>query len=212
MQIICIHSANSQTVLVNIKTMISLIKQRKDTPPLLAIKLIVLLSVFVTSFQLLTGATFHLILIVSVSFIVYSLSYLLKYGQLQDWQLVKGKIIHIEEAEYNSPLSNKCFIYPVIHYEFTSQDQRVKSDLVSLEKENIWKETTNEQGKAIQNNEKWWSALKQGYELSVYTNPKDIKQSVLINKLRSDRQAFHLSILSSGLLLGVIWILLILLN
>lgn len=192
--------------------MIASIRHQNDTPRQIAIKLILLLSLFVLSFRLLGGSTYHLILFVALGFIAYSLSYLIKYGNIEGWALHKGNITSISEEEYLSPLSNKRFVYPVISYEYSVNDKTCKSEIISVEKENIWKEALNEQGNEIHAYEKWWSGLKNHYELSVFVNPKKPAESVLINQLRSVRQAHHLSLLSSGVLLGFIYILLIILN
>ncbi len=157
----------------------------------------------------------HLILVIGVGMIFYSLRILKRYGDLQSWTLKKAKIETIrevtdEQAEGSS--GTLTYFYPEIKYHYMVEDKTYNSKTVSLEKQNIWCAESNIWGESLTENEKWWSALKVGYELSAYINPKNPEDSVLIKNLRNSRRSHHLAILSGGILICFLWLLVVLLN
>ena len=157
----------------------------------------------------------HLILVIGAGMMFYSLRILKHYGDLQSWPLEKAKIDHIQEVVDEEPDGNTGtlkYYYPKIKYHYTIDGQSYHSDQVSLEKQNIWRAEANIWGKELTENEKWWSALKQGYELSTYINPNNPADSVLIKNLRNSRRSHHLTILSGGILINLLWLLVVLLK
>lgn len=157
----------------------------------------------------------HLILMIGAAMVFYSLRTLKHYGDLQSWNLEKAKIESIREVtdEQTEGTSGSVkYFYPEIKYHYTVNDNNYASKTVSLEKQNIWCAESNIWGETLTENEKWWSALKVGYELSAYINPKDPEESVLIRNLRNSRRSHHLAILSGGILICFLWLLVVLLN
>lgn len=159
--------------------------------------------------------THHLILVIGAGMVFYSLHILKRYGDFQSWTLEKARIETIrevtdEQAEGSS--GTLTYFYPEIKYHYTVNDKTYNSKTVSLEKQNIWCAESNIWGESLAENEKWWSALKVGYELSVYINPKNPENSVLIRNLRSSRRSHHLAILSGGILICFLWLLVALLK
>ncbi len=157
----------------------------------------------------------HLILLIGGGMMFYSLRILKRYGDLQSWSLEKAKIEHIGEIIDEQPDGNAGtlkYSYPEIKYHYTVKDQIYQSETVSLEKQNIWCAEANIFGESLTENEKWWSALKVGYELSAYINPENPEDSVLIKNLSNSRRSHHLAILSSGILICFLWLLVVLIK
>lgn len=157
----------------------------------------------------------HLILVIGGGMVFYSLRILKRYGDLQSWTLEKAKIETIrevtdEQAEGSS--GSLTYFYPEIKYHYTYKGQTYNSKTVSIEKQNIWCAESNIWGESLTENEKWWSALKVGYELSAYINPKNPEDSVLIRNLGNSRRSHHLAILSGGILICFLWLLVVLLK
>jgi len=157
----------------------------------------------------------HLILVIGAGMVFYSLRILKRYGELQSWTLEKAMIETIrevtdEQAEGSSV--TLTYFYPEIKYHYMVNDKTYNSKTVSLEKQNIWCAESNIWGESLTENEKWWSALKVGYELSAYINPKNPEDSVLIRNLRNSRRSHHLAILSGGILICFLWLLVVLLK
>ena len=145
----------------------------------------------------------------------YSLRILKRYGDLQSWSLEKGKIERIREITDEQPDGSSRalkYYYPKIKYHYTIKGKTFQSEQVSHEKQNIWRAGANIWGEPITENEKWWSALKVGYELSAYINPNNPEDSVLIKNLSNSRRSHHLAILLGGILISFLWILVVLLK
>ncbi len=150
----------------------------------------------------------HFILLIGASMVFYSLTMLRRYGELQNWRLEKAKIETLremtdEQVQRNSGTCN--YFYPEITYHYHVNGHRYTSKTVSLERQNIWCAEENVWGEPLTENDKWWSALKVGYELSAYVNPKHPEQSVLIKNLSDSRRSYHVAILSGGILICFLW-------
>ena len=157
----------------------------------------------------------HLILVIGAGMMFYSFQILKQYGDLQSWTLEKAKIETIREVsdeEADGSSRTVRYFYPEIKYHYTFKDKTYNSKTVSLEKQNIWCAESNIWGESLTENEKWWSALKVGYELSAFINPKNPEESVLIRNLRNSRRSHHLAILSGGILICFLWLLVVLLK
>ncbi|GAA0398925.1 hypothetical protein GCM10009133_04710 [Cocleimonas flava] len=180
-----------------------------------SVKLFVALFVVALLIFMFPEMAHHLILLIGAGMSVYSLRILKKYGDLQSWQLEKARIETLSEVTDEQTEGNSGavkYYYPEIKYHYTVDEKTYTSKTVSLEKQNIWCAEKNVWGESLTENEKWWSALKVGYELSAYINPKNPAQSVLIKNISNTRRSHHLAILFGGILICFLWLLVVLLN
>ena len=173
---------------------------------------LLIVAIFIFMFP---AVAHHLILLIGGGMMFYSLRIMKRYGDLQRWSLEKAKIELIREITDEQPDGNTGtlkYYYPEIKYHYMVNDQTYQSETVSLEKQNIWCAESNIWGETLTENEKWWSALKVGYELSAYINPDNPNDSVLIRNLRNSRRSHHLAILFGGILISFLWLLVVLLK
>ena len=157
----------------------------------------------------------HLILFIGAGMMFYSLRILKRYGDLQSWNLEKARIENIREItdeQADGSFGTMQYFYPEIAYQYTVNGEIYNSKAVSLEKQNIWCAESNIWGESLTANEKWWSGLKVGYELSAYINPENPEDSVLIRNLKDSRRSHHIAILYGGILICLLWLLVVLLK
>jgi hypothetical protein len=154
----------------------------------------------------------HLLLIVSTALISAGIQALSRYTAQSKWPERRAIIKTIKECEEEIALSQYSrikYFYPVAEYEYLANGVTYLGRRVSLEKENVWVPEVNEWGDPTPMAERWWLSLKPGAEITVYINPKNEREAVLIRCINKNRRSHHLALVIGGLTLGSIWIFLV---
>ena len=152
----------------------------------------------------------HVLFLFSIGFFVAGAWSILKYKDTENWKESVATIKTVEECseEVWEERSCKTFYFPKIEYVYNFEDKYFESDKVSLEKKNIWKTKIDVWGYEPPGQKWWWRGLKPGDKLQVFINPNDYKDSVLIKELSKLRGSHYKALVASGLLLGIICVLL----
>lgn len=172
-----------------------------------------LIALVIIAFAFITVTPQHahyLLLVIAATLCFLGSKALLHYKAQSRWIEKKATVKSLTEREEVSisQYAKIKYYYPEIEYEYTVNGVRHLASTVSLEKENIWLPEINNWGDPIQPEKKWWLAVKPGDELPVFINPLNEYESVLINIETKSRKSHHLSLIVSGVLLALIWLIL----
>ncbi|TAM47416.1 MAG: DUF3592 domain-containing protein [Gammaproteobacteria bacterium] len=175
----------------------------------LSLKLIVLLGLAFLVFIYAPQYAHHILLVIAGALLILGGGALLQYKAQTDWVETKAVLKDIKERVEEVALSENLRIkhfYPIVEYEYVANGSTHLGTCISFEKENIWVPEVNNWGDPTPAKARWWLALKPGAELSVYVNPRNEKEAVLIKDVAKSRRSHHLALLSSGIILALIWL------
>jgi len=153
----------------------------------------------------------HILLLASALLIALSFGYLLKYKQTESWVESSATIVSVEERKETKDGNlgeGRIYYYPMIKYEYSVNGSRHIGESVSLEKKNVWVPETNSWLDPTPIEKRWWLKLKPGEKITVYTNPREHNESVLIRGLSKSRRSHHYAVLVSAVLLAFLWLIL----
>lgn len=176
---------------------------------LFSLKLMGLLSVAFLVVVYMPQQAHHLLLLIAVALVLMGVSPLLRYKEQANWMEVKAKIKSIRERKEEvaiSEYSRLKYYYPEIEYEYAVNGATYLGKTVSFEKENVWVPEVNSWGDPTPEEKRWWLSLKPDDELSVYVNPSNASEAVLINDVVQVRRSHHLALMAGGLLVGLVWL------
>ena len=179
---------------------------------LFSAKLIGLLCVAFLVIVYMPRQAHHLLLLISAALVLMGLGSLLRYKEQANWIEEKAKIKNINECEEEvaiSEYSRLKYYYPEIEYQYVAKGTTHSGKTVSFEKENVWVPEVNNWGDPTPEEKRWWLSLKPDDELSVYINPSNESEAVLIRDVDKTRRSHHLALIVSGLLVGLIWLFLV---
>lgn len=176
---------------------------------LFSLKLFVLLSLAFLVMILAPQHAHHLVLVIAALLVASGWGSLLQYREQAHWKEKKGRVKSIRECAEEvaiSEVSRLKYFYPEIEYEYSVDGARFDGTVVSCEKENVWIAESDDWGNPVPADKKWWSSLRPGDDLSVYVNPRNPGEAVLIREAGKTRRSHHLALLAGGILLGLIWL------
>ena len=136
-----------------------------------------------------------------------------RYRAAATWVEVPAVITRVEECEHEIALSESAhekYCYPSMEYEYRVDGRPYRARTVSFEKENVWVPMRDASGKPTAATARWWLAMAPGSEVSVFVNPRDVSQAVLVRALRKRRRSHHLALAAAGGLLISAWLVLVL--
>jgi len=154
----------------------------------------------------------HLILLMSLIFILTGISSFYKYCHVKKWASVEGKIVDIQEkfviTKISVYLSVKDY-YPEIKYVYTYRGNNCISDNVSINKRDVLFCEVDGLGKEIDESNRPWYRWKKGSAIKVYVSPVNRCQSIIFKDMSKSTLYYNLRLIVGGALLFLIWVYLV---
>ncbi|MDH5389189.1 MAG: DUF3592 domain-containing protein [Gammaproteobacteria bacterium] len=151
----------------------------------------------------------YIILSIAIALSAIGIFRLNKYSSLNKWVKLGAIILSIKESWKDvalSPYSIAKYYYPEIEYEYNFNSNSYKSKAVSFNLQNIWVCEVDDFGIEAKDDDMFWRAWQKGDEISIYVNPQQPSQAVIINELVSQYKSHNLALIISGILIFTLWL------
>lgn len=130
---------------------------------------------------------------------------------MSKWVQVEAIICSIEELWKYVTLTagvRAKYYYPSIDYQYSYNNKIYNSNNVVFNIRNIWLCEVDNWGVPLKGKDKFWNTWKEGDTISAYINPDKPGESVLINKFSRSYKNHNITLIVSGVILGILWIIL----
>jgi len=155
----------------------------------------------------------YLLLLLATLLVFVGASKLKRYSDKKDWiqsaavlETVVERSKAIIESQYGA---KRKYLYPEVEYEYIHDGQKYKSTALAESIQDVWVPEINMLGEKTPEAKKPWRNWGPGLKVPVYINPKDPRQTVILNQLSQKRRSHHLALIVSGVLIFFAWLLIV---
>ena len=156
------------------------------------------------------GMAPHLLLLIGASMMIIGGSKIHSTRKKAQWQQVTAVLNWVDEDSFGvieSPYqtSPRQYHYPVVEYEYEADGTRFQSTTVADSVKDIAVPVIDGWGSKTPESDKFWHSWAKGTSVSVYVNPKDVSDAVLVPMPSKKRRSHYVALVVSGALLLVCW-------